>query len=67
MTEQQNHLKQAIENQRKLISEIGELNDVISVKKEAAIKYQGVIEYLTQSGVELPKETTETSDTTEEV
>jgi hypothetical protein len=54
MTEQQQHLKTVIENQKQLIDEITELNNVLAAKKETAIKYQGVIEYLTQNGVSLP-------------
>jgi hypothetical protein len=53
MTEQQQHLKTVIENQKQLIDEITELNNVLAAKKETAIKYQGVIEYLTQNGVSL--------------
>jgi len=56
MTDKQQDLKNSIENQKNLINEINELSNTISVKKELALKYQGIIEYLTASGVTLPIE-----------
>lgn len=53
MTDQQQDLKNIIENQKTLINEINELNNTIALKKELALKYQGIIEYLTSSGVTL--------------
>jgi hypothetical protein len=47
------HLKSAIEEQEKLISEINELNNIIITKKESALKLQGIIEYLTQMGAKV--------------
>jgi hypothetical protein len=55
MTEQQQHLQTAIDNQKSLIAEVNELNNAIIIKKEAIIKYQGIIEYLTGNGVKLPE------------
>lgn len=55
MTEQQEHLKKAIENQKQLITEMNELNNQINMKKESILKYQGIIEYLTGNGVTLPE------------
>jgi hypothetical protein len=55
MTEDQQNLANAIESQRKLISEINELNNAINVRKEAGLKLQGIIEYLQSRGVTLPE------------
>lgn len=55
MTEDQQNLTNAIESQRKLISEINELNNAINVRKEAGLKLQGIIEYLQSRGVTLPE------------
>lgn len=55
MTDQQQDLKNIIETQKTLINEINELNNSIALKKELALKYQGIIEYLTSSGVTLPE------------
>lgn len=56
MTEQQKHLKSVIEQQNALVDEISKLNTTITIKKENAIKLQGIIEYLTGIGVKLPEE-----------
>jgi hypothetical protein len=53
MTEQQTHLKNIIEQQKSLISEINELNSNLSIKKENFTKLQGIAEYLTSLGVSL--------------
>lgn len=55
MTEQQEHLKKAFENQKQLIMEVNELNNQILTKRESILKYQGIIEYLTGNGVTLPE------------
>jgi len=55
MINQQQDLKNIIENQKTLINEITDLNNTIAIKKELALKYQGIIEYLTGSGVTLPE------------
>jgi hypothetical protein len=60
MTEQQQALKNAIEEQKSIISEINEMSSTINAKKEFALKLQGVIEYLTSTGVTLSTETPET-------
>ena len=54
MTEQQTHLQQVIEQQQQLVSEINTLNNQVATNRELAIKLQGVIEYLQQTGVVLP-------------
>ena len=66
MTDQQTHLKQVLEQQKGLIEEINALNSQITSKREMAVKLQGIVEYLDQIGVKLPKED-ETPETTPEV
>jgi hypothetical protein len=56
MTEQQQHLKSVIEQQKALIDELQKLTNDVNVKREMAIKLQGIIEYLTGTGVSLPEE-----------
>lgn len=56
MTEQQQHLKQAIAQQKTLIEEINQSNNVLALKKEQATKLQGIIEYLIGNGVAVPEE-----------
>ena len=56
MTDQQNHLKQVLEQQKTLVAEINELNSAVESKKSMALKLLGVLEYLQQLGIELPKE-----------
>jgi len=55
MSDQQQHLSSAIEQQKTLITEIQKLETDISKKRELAIKLQGIIEYLTEIGVTLPE------------
>ena len=66
MTDQENHLKQVLVQQKALVDEINALNSQITSKREMAVKLQGVAEYLDQIGVKLPKED-ETPETTPEV
>lgn len=56
MTDQQQHLQQVLEQQKVLVGEINELNTQVDSKRQMALKLQGVLEYLQQLGVELPKE-----------
>ena len=56
MTDQENHLKQVLTQQKTLIDEINALNNQITSKREMAVKLQGIAEYLDQLGVKLPKE-----------
>ena len=56
LTEQQGHLQSILTQQRELATEINALQAQITNKKELFNKTQGVVEYLTQLGVELPKE-----------
>ena len=56
-TEQQNHLKQVVEQSQGLVNEINQLEGQAKQKREMLLKLQGIIEYLQQTGVELPNET----------
>ena len=56
MTDQENHLKQVLTQQKTLVDEINALNSHITTKREMAVKLQGIAEYLDQLGVKLPKE-----------
>lgn len=56
LTDQQQHLKACVEQQRTLIEEIQSLQGQTDEKRSLALKLQGIIEYLQGQGVELPKE-----------
>ena len=53
MTEQQDHLKNLLGQQRDLAKEVQELQEQIEAKRQTFFKVQGAIEYLNQTGVEL--------------
>ena len=55
-TDQQNHLKSVTEQAQGLVNEINQLEGAAKNKREMLLKLQGIIEYLQQTGVELPKE-----------
>ena len=55
-TEQQNHLKSVVEQSQTLVNEINQLEGQAKSKRDMLLKLQGIIEYLQQTGVELPKE-----------
>ena len=61
MTEQQQHLQSAIQQQNVLLNEIQKLQTEIDNKRQLAVKAQGIIEYLDQIGVKLPEAETETA------
>ncbi len=63
-TDQQNHLKSVVEQSQTLIGEINQLEAAAKSKREMLLKLQGIVEYLQQTGVELPKE--EKTETTAE-
>ena len=63
-TDQQNHLKSVVEQSQTLIGEINQLEAAAKSKREMLLKLQGIVEYLQQTGVELPKE--EETETTAE-
>lgn len=56
MTEQQQHLKELLEKRESIQKELELLQVQVNTKKEVFLKIQGIIEYLTQIGVTLPKE-----------
>ena len=56
MTDQENHLKQVLTQQKTLVDEINALNSQITSKREMAVKLQGIAEYLDQLGVKVPEE-----------
>ena len=60
MTEQQNHLKSVTDQAQGLVNEINQLEGAAKAKREMLLKLQGIVEYLQQTGVELPKEEEET-------
>ena len=55
-TDQQNHLKSVTEQAQGLVNEINQLEGQAKAKRDMLLKLQGIIEYLQQTGVELPKE-----------
>ena len=59
MIDHEAHLKQIFENQKTLSTEIQELNNVLTVKREQFLKLQGIAEYLSANGikVEQPEQT----------
>jgi len=67
MTDQENHLKQVLTQQKTLVDEINALNSQITSKREMAVKLQGIAEYLDQLGVKLPKEEEEAPEAATEV
>ena len=54
--EQQTHLKSITEQAQGLVNEINQLEAQAKNKRDMLLKLQGIIEYLQQTGVELPKE-----------
>ena len=67
MTDQENHLKQVLTQQKTLVDEINALNNQITTKREMAVKLQGIAEYLDQLGVKVPEEKEEEAAATEVV
>lgn len=51
MIDHETHLKQILEQQRKLSTEIQELNNTLMLKKETFTKLQGIVEYLVGNGI----------------
>ena len=56
MSEQQEHLKNLVNQRNNILNEIQNLNSQITVKRELALRASGAIEYLQQIGIELPTE-----------
>ena len=67
MTDQENHLKQVLTQQKALVEEINALNSQITSKREMAVKLQGIAEYLDQLGVKVPEEEEPAAEATSEV
>ena len=59
MTEQQEHLTNLLQQRQQLSQELDSLQGQVTVKRELFLKVQGVIEYLTQTGVVLPEPETD--------
>ena len=51
------HLKSVTEQAQGLIDEINQLEAQAKSKRDMLLKLQGIIEYLQQTGVEMPEET----------
>lgn len=66
MTEQQQHLTSALNQQKTLATEIQELNNTLAIKREQFLKLQGVVDYLLQLGVTPLEQTQEDKGETEE-
>ena len=56
VTDHQNHLKSVTDQAKELVSEINQLESQAKNKRDMLLKLQGIIEYLQQTGVEMPKE-----------
>ena len=56
VTDHQTHLKSVTEQAQALVNEINQLEGQAKSKREMLLKLQGIVEYLQQTGVELPKE-----------
>ena len=56
LTDHQTHLKSVTEQAQGLITEIQNLETQAKNKRDMLLKLQGIIEYLQQTGVEMPKE-----------
>ena len=56
MTEQQQHLQSAIQQQNTLLNEIQNLQQQIDSKRQLAVKAQGIIAYLDQIGINFQKQ-----------
>ena len=60
MTEQQEHLKNLLDQRKVISKELEEIRNVTSQKRDLYLKIEGAIEYLTQIGVSLPESEQET-------
>ena len=58
-TEQQRHLQHVLEQQNTLSTEIQQLSAALESKRSLFTKLQGVKEYLEQTGVTLPEQSSE--------
>ena len=67
LTDHQTHLKSVTEQAQGLNYEIQDLEAQAKNKRDMLLKLQGIIEYLQQTGVELPKEVPSPPSPPEEV
>ena len=51
MIDHEAQFKQILETQRTLSTEIQELSNTLSIKKEQFLKLQGIVEYLSANGI----------------
>ena len=56
LTDHQTHLKSVTEQAQGLVTEIQNLEAQAKNKRDMLLKLQGIIEYLQQTGVEMPVE-----------
>ena len=56
LTDHQTHLKSVTEQAQGLVAEINQLEGQAKSKRDMLLKLQGIIEYLQQTGVEMPKD-----------
>ena len=56
VSDHQTHLKSVTEQAQGLIDEINQLEAQAKSKRDMLLKLQGIIEYLQQTGVEMPTE-----------
>ena len=56
VTDHQTHLKSVTEQAKGLVAEINQLEGQAKAKRDMLLKLQGIIEYLQQTGVQLPKD-----------
>ena len=56
LSDHQTHLKSVTDQAQGLVNEIQELESQAKSKRDMLLKLQGIVEYLQQIGVELPKE-----------
>ena len=56
VTDHQTHLKSVTEQAQGLVNEINQLESTAKSKRDMLLKLQGIIEYLQQTGVQLPKD-----------
>lgn len=51
MTDHETNLKEILNQQKTILSEIQELNSTLAIKKEQFLKLQGIVEYLSANGI----------------
>ena len=66
LTDQQQHLKACIDQQKELLDDMQKLQAQMTEKRDLAVKLQGIIEYLQGQGTELPKEEAPAPEAAEE-